>query len=137
MTDQNVRPDLVHQIRVLQARVAELARRRLPAHGGPGVPIVIFTYPGNLTAGIESPRWYLEGGAITITQVRISLGTNATTDHDIELHRDGSNVGSFTLPSGDDTIVLPTAIEVRQGSFLTVMTVTVGVTDSDMSVILA
>ncbi len=96
----------------------------------PGLFEIVFSYPGLLSNDVVSPAWYPPGvGSVRV--VRINLVANATSDHVIEIGIGGTPIQQFTLPSGDQTIMLDANIEILT-SYVTVKTISV--TDSDLSV---
>ena len=96
-----------------------------------GVELMVFSYPGTLTASLETPPWYPTRSGV-ITTVRVSLLANAGADHVVELRKDGSAIQQFTLTSGTKTIETATTIAVARGSYISMKTITVS--NADLSV---
>lgn len=125
-------PDQSAAISGLTARVERLERRiGADTKRAVGPPPLVFSYSGALTNGVESPPWYPAGNCY-LTQARVSLLANATTNHLVDVYVNGAFVQTLTLPSGSKTIVSSTNITVTAGSYVTMKTNTVA--DSDLSV---
>lgn len=101
--------------------------------GGATVPVLLFSYPGPLASGIESPPYY-PPLAFTATQIRVSLLANASTNHVIEVHLNGTLItsGSVTLTTGNKTVTVAISQAFVTTDYVTVKTV--NVSDSDLSV---
>jgi hypothetical protein len=114
------------------ARVERIERTTVSAQT-PGLIHMPFSYPGALTAGIESPPWYVPRSG-QIVSVRVSLTASASGTNTISLRVSGVEQQQFTISSGK-TLVTGTTISVAIGDYVTLATIAVA--DSNLSVDLA
>lgn len=95
---------------------------------------VTFSYPGALDNGVESPPFY-PVASLTYTFIRVSLLVAATSNHVIDVRKNGNLFASYTLTTGNLTMTATISLALLSTDALTVKTNTV--TDSNLSVELA
>ena len=123
-------PDQTRQVGGTIARVERTERRTIAPLGTDPVRM-IFSYPGPLAEGIDSPPWYVPRSGV-IELVRVSLLTAATTDHTVSIRVNGVEQQQCTLSAGDLTSQADAAISVGFGLYVSVATI--AVSDSNMAV---
>lgn len=130
MPGRTLPPNHSRQIGGTIARVERVERRTVPNPNGDAIR-QIFSYPGPMSALVESPPWYVPRSGM-IDSVRVSLTDPATGTTTISLQINGSEAQQFSITTGNQSVLTPTALSLQLGSYITV--VTVAVADSNMAV---
>lgn len=91
-------PDLRRILGDLARRIGILERRVTATGASVGVSHeLVFSYAGALTAATSPPTRVWRGGNLTV--VAVSLGTAGSTSTVIAVKRNGTTVGTVTVPS--------------------------------------
>lgn len=86
--------DLVRRVGILERRVTSAAAAVDESHE------IIFSYAGAIAASVSPPARVWRGGNITV--LAVSLGTAGSTSTVIDVLRNGTVVGTVTVPSGTE-----------------------------------
>lgn len=98
MPDSLLPPDVLDQLVALEARVANLERRINFDNADRVKKEIVFTYPGTLSTGVESPPIRTRYSH-TLISVNFVLGTAGTTSTTIEVKRAGGVLRTVIIPA--------------------------------------
>jgi hypothetical protein len=100
MSGTITRPDWAAAIADLARRLGNLERRTTPAVLVDGGHEIVFSYAGALTAAVSPPARVWRGGNLTV--LAVTLGTAGSTSTVIDVLRNGTVVGTVTVPSSTE-----------------------------------
>lgn len=107
MSTANTPPRIDSELSKMKKRIDAL-ERRLNDLASIYRPEIVFSFSGPLTPG-ESPTW-TRREAGRLIEVHARLRVAGTTDTVIEIHKNGEEVLTVTVPAGQAMVRVPTSI---------------------------